>query len=579
MILYLTQSTLALSLFYGIYHFLLSKERIFTFNRFFLLAALVLALALPFIQLPQYIPAFQEKTTQIWKQWEMTKPVVDLEEPMIGSESVKSPEKGFPVIEFKEKKVKYSNISWTEVIFAVYFLGLGLYSIRFLIQLNSMRKLVKNNTKIDMGKYRLVLLKDYTLPFTFLRYLFVTKSQYQISAIEPEILEHELAHIRQKHSWDILLLEVLKCVFWFNPLLLLYKKAIQLNHEFLADEQVLINFENRTSYQFLLVNKVSSLFPYHPVSSAFNFHVTKRRLMMMGKTPNPIRATYLKLSSTILTLIIFLTLTSSKVISDKQLSISYETDGVEKFEKLLSEGFSEEKPFVLELQKLNLEALRQVYFNLNEEERNQISHFPFFDDVTYQELTLLQKEYPRVVTTISFTSPPYKKEIKEETFELWLKTKNVKLSIDEQERPFEELNQYNRLDFAIFEVRETSPRKFLKKSEYSISLMTHDYYHQKYYETPKTIRMISARYPNSDKAEVFYALRYIRLEDKKIEEFIPKNFEASIFHHLRTIETEELDFDNKRSTVTYFTGEQFSITIFKDNKNQSKIFSFPSVIF
>ena len=69
------------------------------------------------------------------------------------------------------------------------------------------------------------------------------------------------------------------------------------------------------------------------------------------------------------------------------------------------------------------------------------------------------------------------------------------------------------------------------------------------------------------------------MENGKVSEFIPKNFEASIFHHLRTIDTKELDFDNRRSTMNYVTGEQFSISIFKDNKNQSKVFSFPSVTF
>ncbi|EKB47630.1 M56 family metallopeptidase [Cecembia lonarensis] len=579
MILFLIKSTLALGLFYGMYHFLLSRESIFKFNRFYLLTALVFSIALPFIPMPQVIPSVQEKSNQIWNQWELKQPIVDLEEAKVPTELKEVQEKSLAQVGSQEKEVNQSKISWVQVIIAIYFFGLMLFSTRFLLQLIGMRKLLENNSQIDKGSYRLVLLKEDLLPFTFLNYLFVSRSQHQASGIEPEILEHELAHIRQKHSWDILFVEVLKCIFWFNPLLILYKKAIQLNHEFLADEHVLRKFENRVSYQYLLLNKVSDIFGYHAMSSAFNFRITKRRLIMMGKVSHPMRLTFLKLGSFFLAMLLFFTLTSSRVGNDLGFFISEETDGVEKFEKLLSEGFSEEKPFVLELQKLNLEALRQVYFNLNEEERNQISHFPFFDEVTYEQLLLLQKEYPRVVTTITYSIPPDKKEIKEEVFDLWKKTKNVELFIDEKERPFETLNQYERTDFAFFEVRETSPKKFLKKPEYSIKLMTHDFYHQKYFETPRTIQRISARYPNSDQAEVFYALRYIMMENGKVSEFIPKNFEASIFHHLRTIDTKELDFDNRRSTMNYVTGEQFSISIFKDNKNQSKVFSFPSVTF
>ncbi|MGY6742291.1 MAG: M56 family metallopeptidase [Cecembia sp.] len=579
MILFLIKSTLALGLLYGMYHFLLSRESIFKFNRFYLLTALVFSLVLPFIQMPQVIPSVQEKSNQIWNQWELKQPLVDLEETNLPSELKEVQEKSLAQVGSQEKEVNQSKISWVQVIIAIYFFGLMLFSTRFLLQLIGMRKLLKNNSQIDKGSYRLVLLKEDLLPFTFLNYLFVSRSQYQALGIEPEILEHELAHIQQKHSWDILFVEVLKCIFWFNPLLILYKKAIQLNHEFLADEHVLRKFENRVSYQYLLLNKVSDIFGYHAMSSAFNFRITKRRLIMMGKVSHPMRLTFLKLGSFFLAMLLFFTLTSSRVGNDLGFFISEETDGVEKFEKLLSEGFSEEKPFVLELQKLNLEALRQVYFNLNEEERNQISHFPFFDEVTYEQLLMLQKEYPRVVTTITYSIPPDKKEIKEEVFDLWKKTKNVELFIDEEERPFETLNQYERTDFAFFEVRETSPKKFLKKPEYSIKLMTHDFYHQKYFETPKTIQTISAQYPNSDQAEVFYALRYVKMENGKMEEFIPKNFEASIFHHLRTIDTEELDFDNKRSTINYVMGEQFSISIIKKTKNQFKIFSFPSVTF
>lgn len=109
------------------------------------------------------------------------------------------------------------------------------FTSRFLIQLKSIRMLVKSHRKIDNVGYTLVLLKDDVLPFTFLNYFFVSQKQYNESALEPEILEHELAHIQQRHSCDILFIEILKCVFWFNPILVLYKKAIELNHEFLAD--------------------------------------------------------------------------------------------------------------------------------------------------------------------------------------------------------------------------------------------------------------------------------------------------------------------------------------------------------
>ena len=96
-------------------------------------------------------------------------------------------------------------------------------------------------------------------------------------------MHHELAHVNQKHSYDILFIELIRCLFWINPFLYFYKRAIQLNHEFLADEAVNNSFKNVYSYQVLLLEK-AGMYKAINIASQFNYQVTKKRLMMMTKT-------------------------------------------------------------------------------------------------------------------------------------------------------------------------------------------------------------------------------------------------------------------------------------------------------
>ena len=143
--------------------------------------------------------------------------------------------------------------------------------------------MVRKNQVIQAGGSKLVLLDKPVSPHTFLHYIFLSKDEYSRQAIEPEIIDHESTHVKQKHSLDILLLELVQVFMWINPLILLYRKAIQLNHEYLADDAVIKQKEDISTYQYLLLNKTAhtstALLPSH-----FNFLIIKKRLTMMTKT-------------------------------------------------------------------------------------------------------------------------------------------------------------------------------------------------------------------------------------------------------------------------------------------------------
>jgi TonB family protein len=117
-------------------------------------------------------------------------------------------------------------------------------------------------------------------PFSFIQYIFIsTREQYDAEE-ERQILEHEAAHLQEGHSWDILLLELSSLLFWWNPLLYLYRRALREIHEYLADAAVL-RHNNKKQYGHLLIRQSQS---GQPIALANNFHsLLKNRILMMTK--------------------------------------------------------------------------------------------------------------------------------------------------------------------------------------------------------------------------------------------------------------------------------------------------------
>jgi len=126
----------------------------------------------------------------------------------------------------------------------------------------------------------LILVDEQVIPHTFLNKIYISKQDYKDGKIDDQLIAHEQAHANQKHSWDILFIELLICLFWFNPLLRLYKTAIQLNHEFLADEAVINQYDEVKKYQHLLLDVIKNNNQIS-LASSINFHLTKKRLDMM----------------------------------------------------------------------------------------------------------------------------------------------------------------------------------------------------------------------------------------------------------------------------------------------------------
>lgn len=267
---YILKSTVFLGIFLGAYYLLLSREKMHRFNRFYLISSLVFSLVLPFVVIPVYVAAEAQPVPQL--------PVETMQ--MITTLPVAPPEA--PPINY-----------WAYAAVIGYAVIATLLAIRFLINILRFYRVKRQNTVSDYQGATPVLMDEEVLPHTFLNTIFINKNEYERRLIEPELLTHELAHVRQKHTLDVLFVELLKTVFWFNPLLYLYKKAIQTNHEFLADEAVLSQHDNIPTYQLLLLDKATPPLAY-ALASSINFSTTKKRFTMMTKTTSKTRRTLLQ---------------------------------------------------------------------------------------------------------------------------------------------------------------------------------------------------------------------------------------------------------------------------------------------
>ncbi|KRB54170.1 hypothetical protein ASD98_18005 [Flavobacterium sp. Root186] len=178
----------------------------------------------------------------------------------------------------KDEQTNY----WLSLLWIIYGLITLILSYRFVQNIYKITSKAKVSKIIVYQNIRMVLLLEKTLPYSFWNSIYMNQNDFENGLIEQELFTHEIAHVKQKHTLDVIFIEVLKTLFWFNPIFIFYKKAIQLNHEFLADENVIAAHHDVYLYQNLLLNKFNISKPIY-LTSNLNFLSTKKRLIMMTK--------------------------------------------------------------------------------------------------------------------------------------------------------------------------------------------------------------------------------------------------------------------------------------------------------
>jgi len=316
--------------FYAVYKLWLENEKMFRFNRAYLLLSLVFSFVIPL----QLISV----------------------KPLLGN--------ALSVIQLDGIVIRTSNAVLTKdnsgqiiasVLNIIYLIVALLLMVRFVMNLYSFYKKTKSNSRQFLNDTNIVLIEEPVLPHSFWKFVFINKEELEMGKIPLELIAHEKAHLQQKHTLDILFIEVLQIVFWFNPLIILFKKSIKLNHEFLADESVNEQFESVTEYQKLLLNFVSHKNTVS-LASNLNYLITKKRLIMMTKKESRFKIMFKVLIVSlvcVLSLFVFSSESNAQKVKDKSdydimiskcinKSIEKQPEypgGIEEFYKLIGMNF------------------------------------------------------------------------------------------------------------------------------------------------------------------------------------------------------------------------------------------------
>ncbi len=247
MISYLLEVTLYQFVLLAVYHVGFKRYTFFQVNRFYLLLSIVISFTLPFFSIPESI-----------QQTPIMLPEIIL------SSAIVSP------TEIVEKTTQLWNLD------IIFYVGLIIFSALLVFRLTKLFKLINSNPKQDKNNFTLVTLENENEVFSWFNYVFAHESK-----LSDETLSHELVHIKNKHSIDILFLEFVQVVLWFSPVVRWYKKELQLVHEYQADAHA--TKESVTSYATLLVNE---LFQVNELSMVHNFwkvNQIKSRIKMLKK--------------------------------------------------------------------------------------------------------------------------------------------------------------------------------------------------------------------------------------------------------------------------------------------------------
>ena len=248
---YFTQSALISGGFLAIYHLFLKRDTFFTENRVFLLAGLVLSLTFPLIKIQRTIVT--------------AKPIF-----------VNTSGASTSVHTITDSG---SWLTLESMLLAIYILVCTFMLVRFLVQLGSLKKLAANAKTWKERPFLHVETEKKISPFSFFNYIFYNPSLFSPTELDT-VLIHEKVHARQYHTLDILLLEILRIFFWFNPVLWLYKPAIKQNLEFLADRHAVQIAEDKKKYQYLMLRQVVDNQNFRLTNSFYNSLIKKRIVML-----------------------------------------------------------------------------------------------------------------------------------------------------------------------------------------------------------------------------------------------------------------------------------------------------------
>lgn len=261
---YLIESGISLIVLYFFYWILLRKITFFSLNRLILLGAVIFSFLLPLINIS--IQGSNNTETTLFDITSRIGSITNLPAATINA---------------NENQSLFQSFTWREMLLLGYLLGVIILVLNLLIGILKVYLMSRTRNVKLYPKYSLVFTNKAFAPFSFLNKIFLNKSLIQENQLD-EIIAHERAHIEQKHTIDVLIIEFFLTIQWFNPVMWLYRRSLKETHEYLADNTVINQGYNQTSYQTLLLKYIKGLKAIE-LTNNFNRSLIKKRIAMMTK--------------------------------------------------------------------------------------------------------------------------------------------------------------------------------------------------------------------------------------------------------------------------------------------------------
>lgn len=251
---YLVKSSGLIAAFYLAYFLLLRKETFFNSNRWFLLSGLATSVILPLVTFEKVILVDASPRNYQWNN------AATMVTPM--------PEESF-------------EINWYLVLACIYGLGLLVFLCQFLFDFRNLKSLIKGKTIQQQADFKYIDVHEKVAPFSYFNYIVYNSNLFDEHELQ-NILAHEQVHCEQKHSIDVMVSRIFCIVFWYNPMIWLYKKAMLQNLEFIADSEALKNIADKKAYQITLL-KVTTHQNCVAITNPFYQSLIKKRIVMLNK--------------------------------------------------------------------------------------------------------------------------------------------------------------------------------------------------------------------------------------------------------------------------------------------------------
>ncbi|HEU0126535.1 MAG TPA: M56 family metallopeptidase, partial [Flavobacterium sp.] len=293
--IYIAKASSLMLLFYCTYYFLLRKETFFNSNRWFLLFGLIISTILPLISY----------TKVVW---------INATQSLNGI--VQS-----PLPEIVEKETL--DLNWSYILFGLYAFGFIVFIVKFAIDFYSLNSINKGKKIKQQADFKFIDINENIAPFSYFEYIVYNSSLYTSSELE-NIIEHEKVHSDQNHTVDVLVSRAFSIIFWFNPLVWLYKKAITQNLEFIADSEAAKKLLDKKAYQYTLL-KITTHENCVAITNHFYQSLIKKRIVMLNKNQSKKRNSW-KYYVVIPALAAFVLLFQVEVIAKERPQIIKEND-------------------------------------------------------------------------------------------------------------------------------------------------------------------------------------------------------------------------------------------------------------